>query len=80
VIDYDIASHYGFAAVGLRAINAFLAKTLNGLAQNVDSFSGSVATAFFFDEFLNLASHNQNVCHVHIPPLVFANNNKLISN
>lgn len=64
VIDYDIASHNSLATVGFSAINALLAKTLNSLAQNIDSLSGSIATAFFFDELLHFAGNNQNVCHM----------------
>lgn len=68
MIDYDIASHNGLAAVGLCAIDTFLAKALNGFAQYVDRFSGCVATALFFDELFDLAGYNQNVCHNAFPP------------
>ena len=64
MIDNDVASHDGLAAISFRAIHALLAKTLNGLAQHVYRLCGCVTAAFFLYKFLNFAGYNQNVCHV----------------
>jgi hypothetical protein len=63
VVYYYVASHDSFATVSFRAFHTFLAQGLNGLAENFDGFSGCIAAAFFFDEFLNFAGHNENVRH-----------------
>ena len=64
MVNYDIASHNGLAAVGLGAVDALLAKTLDGFAKHVNSLRGRIALAFFFNEFLNFAGNHQNICHV----------------
>jgi hypothetical protein len=64
VIDDDIASHNGFAAVGFCGIDAFLAESFDGFAQDVNRLRGCIASCFFFNELLHFAGNNQNICHV----------------
>lgn len=79
MIDYDIASHNGFAAVSFGAIYALLAKALNRFAQDVDGLGRRVTSTFFFNELLHFACHNQYVSHLISSTLGFALKNTLIS-